>query len=1496
MYNPYQQQGGFIPQQTGFGASGGPGGYQQQQQPPLQQPSFNSNEFFQPPPLQGQATGFYQQQQQPQYPSQYGGAGYGQQQQQQPMGGVLGFNQAPQLQPQVTGYIQTQPTGFQMAGAGGANVTVVENMALKIPSIRLSFINADDQKKYEHLFRTAVPKGELAISGDGASEILMRSGLKPVVLAEVWQLSDFNKSGSLLFPEFALSLHLCSMAKKGDQIPHVLPEKWKNEVQSFIDAINFAVPDDENAILGNTPFASFAKGGGVDDWLKPQATGGGFNTGGGAPPTSFQPQATGFGQGLQGQGVPMTSFQPQATGFGAGVTTPLSSQRTGGGTLIPLQPQQTAGLIPSQRTGTLANQGFQQLVTQRTGGGFQQPLDSQRTGGGTNIPQQLTGFQALEPQRTGLVPMQGSGFNQQQQQPLRAQGTGYRDAPLTQQATGFQPQATGFQPQATGFQPQATGFQPQATGFQPQATGFHPQATGFQPQPTGKPGQWGLVPMPTGGIPGLQAMQQHFMPSSELPSYKLQNAMDGSLKDNVTWSITKQEKLIYDGIFTAWDSSRKGYIDGSSALSAFGKSGLSRSDLESIWTLVDTSNNGRLNKDEFAVAMHLIYRRLNGFDIPIRLPPELVPPSTKYLTDSMNTLKDSLKKPPSKPASINNNNYSNKGGAKTDGSRFKNDDSEVGYVSNARHRKSSSASETTTSVKSSSSKDLSTDDLKKLIREKRILLDALDTEDEDKMILNARSSEHEFEQIEKLKLKIKEVQRSLDFKSSSGGAGDDGKLLLDRVNYLTRDKVPALIAKLHQINKDITNKKIELAKLKLKKENPGWEPNAEDKIVGTGPNGEITDVDRRKHKSKQLLKQRMAALTGKSYGGSADADVKLNENIEVANKEFSIQTGIINDIESSINELEDGATKRLQVTTKEEVGNRKWEHGDGVSNELSIFIRELKSYSDATKRSLTNNVNNNNSDHGSSSNSVASNWAPAPVSNTSSSSSIPTINSSSTTPYTNAEERAAYIKAQAEKKMQERLAKLGIRSRSSTQTSADQKPKTTAEVPKTPQEEVSKKPETAAAPLQQLQPQPQATEKPKAPAPPASREVKNIQAQVPVSNGDSKADDSSSDDDEDEYQELLRQKKLMEDRKKERKLQKQKDKENRLAQLRKEMEALKDDSDEDEGEAPAATPATYKPNSRSEEPKTEAKTESKAEPTTVSEAPAGVSEAPGVSEASATTNKPHESNPFAKFNQAPASTTPNGTKNTTNPFFKPTSNEPAIDAKKVAAQRASQRGLGDDDWSDEEQNSSEEEESPNRAGAAQLATLLFGSMGGPTRTDTSSSIGTNQEKPKEEVVESEDDWGTPPSETKEDEGSTDEVPVEASPVEAPNEAVAPPIPTEVPPSLSSAPPVSSSDVVPPPPPPPLPPTDAPPLPSSSSIPPPPPMDAPPLPSSSSIPPPPPPMDAPPLPSLGAPNETGLSATAPTPNINVLLGEIHGGARLKKVQTKESTGATVGRVV
>lgn len=74
----------------------------------------------------------------------------------------------------------------------------------------------------------------------------------------------------------------------------------------------------------------------------------------------------------------------------------------------------------------------------------------------------------------------------------------------------------------------------------------------------------------------------------------------------IPWSITKVEKQKYDQVFEGWDGLRRGLISGETAIEVFGQSGLPKENLMQIWTLADSGNKGNLNKDEFAVAMHLV--------------------------------------------------------------------------------------------------------------------------------------------------------------------------------------------------------------------------------------------------------------------------------------------------------------------------------------------------------------------------------------------------------------------------------------------------------------------------------------------------------------------------------------------------------------------------------------------------------------------------------------------------------------------------------------------------------------------------------------------------------------------------------------------------------------------------------------------------------------------------------------------------------------------------
>ena len=79
----------------------------------------------------------------------------------------------------------------------------------------------------------------------------------------------------------------------------------------------------------------------------------------------------------------------------------------------------------------------------------------------------------------------------------------------------------------------------------------------------------------------------------------------------------------------------KGKISGSIAKKEMVKSKLPNPVLAKVWRLSDVDADGALDSDEFALAMHLIHIKLEGYDLPEDLPEHLIPPSKKrYELDS----------------------------------------------------------------------------------------------------------------------------------------------------------------------------------------------------------------------------------------------------------------------------------------------------------------------------------------------------------------------------------------------------------------------------------------------------------------------------------------------------------------------------------------------------------------------------------------------------------------------------------------------------------------------------------------------------------------------------------------------------------------------------------------------------------------------------------------------------------------------------------------------
>lgn len=1388
--------GHLQPQPTGFQGqpspfqSQQPTGFGQQQQQPLQQQYTG----FPAAGLQPQATGYPpQNQQQFQGFQQPQPTGYQPPQQQQPQQtGYPGLQQqqnvaqppAPPQVPQPTG-MTSNDIAASFRGTAQPSPQPAASRGNKIPNMRLSFITASDQAKFEQLFKSATGN-EQALSGDKARDLLLRSKLDGNSLAQIWTLADTTKSGQLLFPEFALAMWLCNLSLTGKSMPATLPETVRNEVSGMVDIISFGVPDDRPS----------------------QPTSHGIDIMG--PPKSSTP----------------TIQQPQA----------------------------------------------------------QNPSDSQLL---SQLTAQPTGYQF--PQQTGFQQPQQTGFQ------------------------GGMPQATGYNGPRPPMPPMPTGFNAQQ-GLSPQQTGFGggPMAQPLNAQPTGRPGQWGLVNAPASGLPNLEALQQQMMPQ---PGRETGFSMQG-LKGNATvpWSVTKQEKQIYDDMFKAWDGFGKGYISGQQAIEIFGQSGIDKSDLERVWTLSDPHNKGRLNLDEFAVAMHLIYRRLNGYPVPAKLPPELIPPSTRNFDASIGTMKSLLNEDaqqrkstgaflqPQKTGvsylkghSFRGNGASANTGRK-DATVFKNNDEEVGYRSSARRRVGQDGRSPSPAISDKSADDLSIDQLRKAIREKQVLLDAMDFEDEGNVDAEDALDRKDRKESDDLFRRIRRIQEDIDSHPNSAfktGDSDAERRSLQRQLQGLSDRLPELASHVRRCERAIADAQMELFRLRDAKAHPSSAPA----IVGTGPGGEVTESDRLKARARAMMQQRSAALTGRKVEVSDDgagAAARLKDEQSRVSREREDNERMVQDVEESVTEY----SKSLESTLKQgaesasdEHERRRWEDGLGVEDEVKDFIFDLQRSSRSARirneEKSQPKTSERAEDTGRASG-ISRNESP---SGSRSSATSPKPSGSSYSSYKNAEERAAFIKQQAEARMAERLAALGLKAPSKGGESASQRAererKERDDRVRQAEEEDARREKERQARLQgeSIAPPSPAGGKAK-PAPPAPRKNKHedhSQADAEAKRAEQEIKEQAIKEQQEamahETQDLeyvTHQPKTFvlplltntrdEEARQERELQKQREeqeaslraleeevkagklkraeekqrraaakkdsaeKEARLAVQRAEIEAAK----ERERQLRAQLESISDDDSSDDDEGPERITPDESTPSASMVIPA-VPEAP-VTSSPAIKSPPEESkNPFWKsMNQPSSVASPPAASPEAKKDYNPFHAMQAADANKTTlpdpqpAGRSRAKPSDDDDWSVVESSDDEEEEDqPTGGGSAKhLASILFGTMAPPRPM----SAMENTSKPNSPAP------GSPPP-----------------PPPMPSSGAPPP------------PPMPSGGA---PPPPPMP---------TGGVPPPPPM-----PAGSSAPPPPPMPAGPPA---GLPDRSGL------------LEQIQAGKGLRKTQTKDrSQAATAGRIL
>ncbi|KAK1125459.1 hypothetical protein K0M31_005820 [Melipona bicolor] len=122
-------------------------------------------------------------------------------------------------------------------------------------------------------------------------------------------------------------------------------------------------------------------------------------------------------------------------------------------------------------------------------------------------------------------------------------------------------------------------------------------------------------------------------PIPPLPNVPSVKSMAGL--DTIKWVVSSEDQIAADKLFLQADLDMDGYVSGIEIKDVFLQSGLPQTVLAHIWSLCDTCQSGKLNKEQFALAMWLIKQKLRGVEPPATLSSDMIPPSMRKPSESV---------------------------------------------------------------------------------------------------------------------------------------------------------------------------------------------------------------------------------------------------------------------------------------------------------------------------------------------------------------------------------------------------------------------------------------------------------------------------------------------------------------------------------------------------------------------------------------------------------------------------------------------------------------------------------------------------------------------------------------------------------------------------------------------------------------------------------------------------------------------------------------------
>ncbi|XP_043682833.1 intersectin-1 isoform X8 [Vespula pensylvanica] len=480
-------------------------------------------------------------------------------------------------------------------------------------------IHPRERARYQQQFESLRPINGI-ITGVQAKGLLLRSELPPVVLGQIWTLSDTDADGKMDINEFCIACKLITLKLQGFEIPKTLPPSLIQSLKSVSTTGNNAVGLTNGAatIPTQNNIASLVNLGGTGNVpVQPLV---------GMVPVSTPPARPLIGPPSNGTtGRPATPASPMTL---PGIVPSTSTPSTG----PPQRPTPPSSIGTNFATATNvpppkpAPPSFPNSPVAAMSPAKVLPTAA------TSIVPPIQPIQPIQPMTSSAIDLLDLDLSE----------GAPAVAPIAPLNTNPTPIAAFGMGQTMPMQPLCTSMVAPMTGGSTIIPSIAPMATGTGVVSTSPVVGLPLVSSTTSGVPPVNGTTIHtpvstctpLSTTARPPSIDRVGSVDSQHSQHsvgspqsIEWAVPHQTKLKYTQLFNTWDRTRSGFLSGPQARNIMVQSQLPQSILARIWALADMDSDGRLGSDEFVLAMHLCDLAKAGEQIPNTLPLELIPPT-----------------------------------------------------------------------------------------------------------------------------------------------------------------------------------------------------------------------------------------------------------------------------------------------------------------------------------------------------------------------------------------------------------------------------------------------------------------------------------------------------------------------------------------------------------------------------------------------------------------------------------------------------------------------------------------------------------------------------------------------------------------------------------------------------------------------------------------------------------------------------------------------------